>query len=187
MRVLELFLIGVGLSMDAFAVSVSKGLSVRRYTPMQSLCCGLWFGGFQMLMPLVGYLLGVRFADSVHAVSHWIAFVLLALIGGNMVREVFTGDEEETVSTSFAPSAMFPLAVATAIDALAVGVTFAALQTAILPAVAMIGATTFVISFVGVKIGSVFGEKYAAKAELAGGVILILIGVKVVLEHYNIL
>ncbi len=186
MQAFELFMIGVGLSMDAFAVSISKGLSVRRYALTQSLCCGLWFGGFQMLMPLTGYLLGVRFAGYVHAVAHWIAFVLLALIGGNMVREALAGDHEE-VGTSFAPSAMLPLAIATAIDALAVGVTFAALETAILPAIAIIGATTFCISAAGVKVGSVFGEKYADKAELLGGVILILIGVKIVLEHYNIL
>ncbi len=186
MQAFELFMIGVGLSMDAFAVSVSKGLYVRKYQPAQSLCCGVWFGGFQMLMPLAGYLLGVNFAAYVHAVAHWIAFVLLALIGGNMVREAFSGDDEP-VGASFAPTAMLPLAVATAIDALAVGVTFAALQTDILPAVAVIGVTTFVISAAGVKIGSVFGEKYADKAELFGGVVLILIGVKVVLEHYNIL
>lgn len=179
----ELFLIGVGLSMDAFAVSISKGLSVRRYKPSQSLCCGLWFGGFQMLMPLTGYLLGVNFQSYVESVAHWIAFVLLALIGGNMVRESFS-DEEETVDASFAPLVMLTLAVATAIDALAVGVSFAALQVAILPAIGIIGATTFVISAAGVKIGSVFGEKYAAKAELAGGLILIAIGLKIVIEHY---
>lgn len=187
MQAFELFMIGVGLSMDAFAVSVSKGLSVRRYSPLHSLSCGLWFGGFQMLMPLAGYLLGVRFAGYVQAFAHWIAFVLLALIGGNMIREALSGGEDEAVSASFAPSAMLPLAVATAIDALAVGVTFAALETAILPAVAVIGATTFVISAAGVKIGSIFGEKYADRAELLGGAILLLIGVRIVLEHYGLL
>ena len=185
MQLLELFLIGAGLAMDAFAVSVSKGLSVRRYAVTQSLCCGLWFGGFQMLMPLAGYLLGVGFAGYVQAVAHWIAFLLLALIGGNMIREAVSGGEE-TVSASFAPRAMLPLAVATAIDALAVGVTFAALGTNILSAIAIIGGVTFVISAAGVKIGSVFGERHAGQAGILGGAILILIGLKVVLEHYRI-
>lgn len=186
MQIAELFFIGVGLAMDAFAVSVSKGLSVRRYEVGQSLCCGLWFGGFQMLMPLTGYLLGIGFAGYVQAVSHWIAFVLLALIGGNMIREASEGGEE-SVNASFAPRAMLPLAVATAIDALAVGVTFAALGTDILSAILIIGGVTFVISAAGVRIGSIFGEKYAEKAGIFGGAILILIGVRVVLEHYNIL
>ena len=149
MQIAELFFIGVGLAMDAFAVSVSKGLSVRRYAVGQSVCCGLWFGGFQMLMPLAGYLLGIGFAGYVHAVSHWIAFVLLALIGGNMIREAASGSEEG-VNASFAPRVMLPLAVATAIDALAVGVTFAALGTNIVSAVFIIGGVTFVISAAGV-------------------------------------
>lgn len=183
MQFWELFLIGVGLSMDAFAVSISKGLSVRRYRPVQSLCCGLWFGAFQMIMPLTGYLLGMNFAAYVEAFAHWIAFGLLALIGGNMVREAFS-NEEEHVDASFAPLVMLTLAVATAIDALAVGVSFAALQVSILPAICIIGTTTFCISAAGVRIGSVFGEKYADKAELVGGLILIAIGLKIVIEHY---
>lgn len=187
MRIAELFFIGVGLAMDAFAVSVSKGLSVRRYEIGQSICCGLWFGGFQILMPLAGYLLGIGFAEYMHAFSHWIAFVLLALIGGNMIREAASGSPEEGVNASFAPRVMLPLAVATAIDALAVGVTFAALETDILPALLIIGGVTFVISAAGVRIGSLFGERYAEKAGIFGGVILILIGVKVVLEHYGVL
>ena len=182
MELIELFLVALSLSMDAFAVSLCKGLSVGRPTPGQCLTCGAWFGGFQALMPLIGFLLGVRFQGVISSVDHWVAFVLLGLIGANMVREALGGDEEH-VDSSFGPRAMLPLAVATSIDALAVGVTFAFLRVEIAPAVALIGVITLVLSAIGVKVGSVFGDRFQSKAELAGGVILILMGTKILLEH----
>ena len=182
MELIELFLVALSLSMDAFAVSLCKGLSVGRPTPGQCLTCGAWFGGFQALMPLIGFLLGVRFQGVISSVDHWVAFVLLGLIGANMVREALGGDEER-VDSSFGPRAMLPLAVATSIDALAVGVTFAFLRVEIAPAVALIGVTSLVLSAIGVKVGSVFGDRFQSKAELAGGVILILMGTKILLEH----
>ena len=182
MELIELFLVALSLSMDAFAVSLCKGLSVGRPTPGQCLTCGAWFGGFQALMPLIGFLLGVRFQGFISSVDHWVAFVLLGLIGANMVREALGGDEEH-VDSSFGPRAMLPLAVATSIDALAVGVTFAFLRVEIAPAVALIGVTTLVLSALGVKVGSVFGDRFQSKAELAGGIILILMGTKILLEH----
>ena len=182
MELIELFLVALSLSMDAFAVSLCKGLSSGRPTPVQCLACGAWFGGFQALMPLIGFLLGVRFQGIISSVDHWVAFVLLGLIGANMVREALGGDEEH-VDSSFGPRAMLPLAVATSIDALAVGVTFAFLRVEIAPAVALIGVTTLVLSAIGVKVGSVFGDRFQSKAELAGGVILILMGTKILLEH----
>ena len=182
MELIELFLVALSLSMDAFAVSLCKGLSVGRPTPGQCLACGGWFGGFQALMPLIGFLLGVRFQGVISSVDHWVAFVLLGLIGANMVREALGGGEEH-VDSSFGPRAMLPLAVATSIDALAVGVTFAFLRVEIAPAVALIGVTTLVLSALGVKVGSVFGDRFQSKAELAGGVILILMGTKILLEH----
>ena len=182
MELIELFLVALSLSMDAFAVALCKGLSVGRPTPGQCLTCGAWFGGFQALMPLIGFLLGVRFQGVISSVDHWVAFVLLGLIGANMVREALGGDEEH-VDSSFGPRAMLPLAVATSIDALAVGVTFAFLRVEIAPAVALIGVTTLVLSAIGVKVGSVFGDRFQSKAELAGGVILILMGTKILLEH----
>jgi len=181
----ELPIIAVGLSMDAFAVSICKGLSVSRLRMKHALVSGLWFGGFQMLMPLIGYLLGVRFQELIISIDHWIAFALLGLIGLNMVRES-RESEEEAVSDSFTPAAMLPLAVATSIDALAVGVTFAFLQVDIVPAVSFIGVTTFLLSCIGVKVGNVFGVKYKARAELAGGIALILMGIKILLEHLGI-
>ena len=182
MELIELFLVALSLSMDAFAVSLCKGLSVGRPTPGQCLTCGAWFGGFQALMPLIGFLLGVRFQGVISSVDHWVAFVLLGLIGANMVREALGGDEEH-VDSSFGPRAMLPLAVATSIDALAVGVTFAFLRVEMAPAVALIGVTTLVLSAIGVKVRSVFGARFQSKAELAGGVILILMGTKILLEH----
>jgi putative Mn2+ efflux pump MntP len=181
----ELFVIAVGLSMDAFAVSICKGLSVGRLHAKHCLICGGYFGGFQMLMPLLGWLLGVRFQSMITGVDHWIAFVLLGLIGFNMLRE--SREDAESLDDSFTPKVMLPLAVATSIDALAVGVTFAFLQVDILPAVCFIGLTTFLLSVAGTKIGSVFGTRYRAKAELVGGVILILMGLKILLEHTGIL
>ena len=180
----ELFLLAVGLAMDAFAVSVCKGLALSRVDMKKALAAGLWFGGFQALMPLLGYLLGSRFASYIADFDHWIAFVLLALIGGNMIRESF-GDEEEA-DASFGLRAMLPLALATSIDALAVGLTFAFLSVRVLPAVTLIGVVTLVISTAGVKLGNLFGARFRGKAEFAGGLILILLGVKILLEHLGI-
>ena len=182
----ELFVLAVGLAMDAFAVSICKGLSIRRLKLGHCLVVGLWFGAFQALMPTLGYFLGSTFAQLVQAIDHWIAFALLLIIGGNMIREALGGDEEE-VSPSPAAPGMFLLAVATSIDALAVGVTFAFLKVNIWAAVALIGVCTFVISAVGVKIGHVFGARFKSKAELFGGVVLVLIGTKILLEHLGIL
>ena len=185
MSLWELFVIAVGLSMDAFAVSVCKGLSVNRVRMEHSLICGAYFGAFQALMPLAGWLLGVQFQSMITSVDHWIAFVLLGLIGVNMVRE--SREEGESIDASFTFRAMLPLAVATSIDALAVVVTFAFLKVKILPAVSFIGVTTFVLSAVGVRVGAAFGARFRNKAELAGGVILILMGVKILLEHLGLL
>ena len=184
MELWELLLIGVGLSMDAFAVSICKGLTARQATLGRCLTAGAYFGGFQALMPLLGYLLGTRLEAFIINVDHWIAFLLLGVIGFNMVREA--GKEEE-VDPSFGPGAMLPLALATSIDALAVGVTFACLRVEILPAIAIIGTTTLLLSGAGVKRGSVFGARYKAGAELAGGVVLILMGTKILLEHTGLI
>ena len=187
MDIFELLLIAAGLSMDAFAVSVCKGLSVQRLRPRHYLLTGAWFGGFQALMPSIGFLLGSAFDHYINAFDHWIAFVLLAFIGGNMVKESLSG-EEECHDSSFSIRTMFLLAVATSIDALAVGVTFALLPDVhILSAVSLIGVTTFLLSAAGLKVGNVFGLRYKARAELAGGVILILMGLKILLEHLGIL
>lgn len=186
MGMMELFLIAVGLSMDAFAVSICKGLSVRKATVKQSLTVGAYFGGFQTLMPTLGFLLGVQFESFIVSIDHWIAFVLLAFIGGNMIRESFQKDEEE-MNASFDFKTMLPLAIATSIDALAMGVTFAFLQVDIVPAVLFIGVITFVLSAIGLKVGNVFGAKYKSRAELFGGVVLVLMGVKILLEHLGIL
>lgn len=187
MNIFELLLIAVGLSMDAFAVSICKGLSVQRLKPRHYLLTGAWFGGFQALMPSIGFLLGSAFDQYINAFDHWIAFVLLAFIGGNMVKESLSGDEE-CHDDSFSLRTMFLLAVATSIDALAVGVTFALLPDVhILSAVSLIGVTTFLLSAMGLKVGNVFGLRYKARAELVGGVILILMGLKILLEHLGIL
>lgn len=178
----ELFVIAVGLSMDAFAVSICKGLSVRRCTLKHMMICGLYFGVFQGAMPLIGYVLGSQFESLVSAVAPYIAFALLAFIGFNMIRES-REDEAESCSDDFSVSAMVPLAIATSIDALAVGVSFAFLQVNIIPAVCFIGATTFTCCLFGVKIGSIFGSKYKSKAELFGGAVLIGMGLKILLDH----
>ena len=182
MELWEMAVIAVGLSMDAFAVAICKGLSVQKIKPAHMLITGLWFGGFQGLMPLIGYLLGTNFAHMIEAVDHWIAFVLLGIIGGNMIKEALSGDAEET-DCSFCPKSMFPMAVATSIDALAVGVSFAFLKVEIVPAVTFIGVTTFVLSAVGVVVGNVFGSRFKSKAELAGGIVLIGMGTKILIEH----
>ena len=186
MSLIELFLIAVGLSVDAFAVSVCKGLSVRKAEPRHSLIVGAYFGGFQALMPALGYVLGRQFESLITSVDHWIAFVLLGIIGGNMIREALRGDAEE-LDGSFTFRTMLPLAIATSIDALAMGVTFAFLQVQIVPAVLFIGVTTFVLSAIGLKVGNVFGAKYKSRAELFGGVVLVLMGIKILLEHLGIL
>lgn len=167
--------------MDAFAVSVCKGLSVQKVKPKHYLIVAAYFGGFQALMPLLGYLLGVRFEAMVANVDHWIAFVLLGLIGANMVRESRAG--EEKLDDSFTVSTMLLLAVATSIDALAIGVTFAFLGVNIVEAIILIGITTGIISGVGFKIGNVFGSRYKSKAEMAGGIVLILMGIKILVQH----
>ena len=187
MTVIELILISIGLAADAFAVSVCKGLSVGRAKARHYFLIGLWFGGFQALMPLVGYYLGSALEKYVTAVDHWIAFVLLLAIGLNMIKESMSEDEDSE-NASFSVKTMFLMAAATSIDALAVGITFALLPgIKITAAVLFIGVVTFIFSAAGVRIGNVFGAKYKSKAELAGGVILILIGVKILLEHLEII
>lgn len=183
----ELFLIAAGLSMDAFAISVCKGLATKEVKAKHFLIVGLWFGGFQALMPALGYLLGSAFQQYITTLDHWIAFVLLALIGGNMIRESFS-KEEEHANASFAFKIMLLMAIATSIDALAVGITFALLPDVnILAAVSFIGIITFILSGIGLKIGNVFGSKYKSKAEFAGGLILVLMGIKILLEHLDII
>ena len=185
MGLLDLFITGVALSMDAFAVSVSKGLSVQRVRLKHGLITGAYFGGFQALMPLLGYVLGSRFSGYIERFDHWIAFGLLAIIGVNMIQESFSKAEE--LNDDFGVKTMLMMAVATSIDALAVGVTFACLEVSILPSSALIGVTTFCLSALGIYIGHIFGLRFKAWAERAGGAILILIGVKILLEHLGII
>lgn len=185
MGMLELFLIAVGLSMDAFAVSVCKGLSLGRISGKHMVIAGLWFGGFQALMPSIGYFFGSFFTELIDTYAHWIAFGLLALIGGNMIKEAFV--EEEEMDPCMTMGAMFLLAVATSIDAMAVGVSFAFLQVDIVWAVLFIGTVTFLLSAIGVKVGSLFGLKYKSKAECVGGTVLVLIGLKILLDGLGIL
>lgn len=186
MNLFSLFIIAVGLSMDAFAVAICKGLAMQKITIKKALIVGLWFGGFQALMPALGYLLGSQFDTYITSIDHWIAFVLLSIIGGNMIKEALSKEEEPT-NDSLALKEMLLLALATSIDALAVGVTFAFLKVQIVPAVLFIGIITFTLSIVGVKIGNIFGCRYKSKAELAGGIILIVMGIKILLEHLGIL
>ena len=198
MSLIELFILAVGLSMDAFAVAICKGLSLRKVSLKECTKVGLYFGGFQAGMPLIGFILGVQFKDYITSIDHWIAFILLSFIGINMIREAMDKDEDESI-VNLAEAAvgeeevnelgfknMVMLAIATSIDALAVGVTFAFLQVDIVPAVLFIGIVTFALSAIGVKIGNVFGIKYKSKAEAAGGIILILIGLKILFEHLGI-
>lgn len=186
MDLFTLFILAVGLSMDAFAVSICKGLAMQKITIKKAGIVGLWFGGFQALMPVLGYLLGSTFKDKITAIDHWIAFILLAIIGANMIKEALS-KEEEKEDASLKPKEMLVLAIATSIDALAVGITFSFLNVNIPVAASFIGITTFILSALGVKIGNVFGTKYKSKAELTGGIILILLGVKILLEHLGIL
>ena len=188
----ELLFLAVGLSMDAFAVSVCKGLAQKKVTGKAMVVCGAWFGIFQAVMPTIGYLMGAQFSKHMTAVTPWIAFVLLVLIGGNMIREALSSEKEEA-SEALDVKTMFIMAVATSIDALAIGVTFACVPVNILPgigelantliAVCIIGTVTFFISAAGVKIGGVFGSRYEKKAELVGGIILICLGIKILVEH----
>lgn len=188
MGFIELLLLSIGLAMDAFAVSVCKGISMKKMNWKKAGIIGLWFGGFQALMPTLGYFLGSAFESLVTNIDHWIAFILLGLIGGNMIKEAFCKDNEENNDDDdISFKTMFVLAVATSIDALAIGITFAFLNVNILLAISMIGIITFIISIIGTKVGNKFGNKYEKKAELAGGIILILIGIKILLEHLGIL
>jgi putative Mn2+ efflux pump MntP len=186
MGILELLILAIGLSMDAFAVSVCKGLAMKKLEFKNMAIVGLWFGGFQALMPSIGYFLGVQFKNQITAIDHWIAFVLLGIIGANMIKEACSKDDEEEVKANLDVKTMFMLAIATSIDALAVGITFAFLSVNLVHAVTFIGITTFILSAVGVGIGNIFGTKYKAKAEIAGGIILILLGIKILLEHLGI-
>ena len=191
MSFFEIFMIGVGLSMDAFAVAICKGLNMRKLDKVQTLVSAFFFGGFQALMPFVGWLLGKQFEAYITSFDHWIAFVLLAFIGGKMIWDVFKGDDKDEScceeGAKLDVKELFMLAIATSIDALAVGISFAFLQVNIVSAITLIGCTTFVISAAGVFIGHKFGSKYEDKASLAGGIILILIGLKILLEHLGIL
>ena len=191
MTFIELFLIGVGLSMDAFAAAICQGLSMTRIKWGHALTVGLYFGGFQALMPFIGWMLGSQFADRIQQYDHWIAFILLVLIGGNMIREALSGDEEDAAQAEtelrLDHKKLFLMAIATSIDALAIGVTFAFLETAILPAIGIIGCTTFCISVAGVAVGCWFGARYKKRAEITGGAILVLLGIKILLEHLGIL
>jgi len=185
----ELFLLAVGVSMDAFAVSICKGLAMKKATLGGQLTCGVWFGGFQALMPLIGFFLGTLFAEAIEAVDHWVAFALLAIIGGNMLKDAFSCDCDcEEHSADLSVKTMFVMAVATSIDALAVGISLAmAGNVNIWVAITLIGLTTCVFSAIGVKIGNIFGSRFEKKAQMAGGVILILLGLKILLEHLGIL
>ena len=187
MSFVELLLLAVGLAMDAFSVAVCKGLAMKKMSWGKYAVVGAWFGLFQMLMPLLGWLLGERFAAHIARYDHWIILILLSFIGINMIREALKKDEEDDTDADLSFKVMLPLAVATSIDALAVGVTFSFLDVRVLPASAFIGVVTFIISAVGVKIGHMFGLRYKAKAEICGGAILILLGVKILLEHLGVL
>lgn len=185
MSFFELLIIAVGVSMDAFAIAICKGLSVQNAKPKHLLITGLWFGGAQAMMPLLGFVLGSQFSSFITRIDHWLTFILLGLIGSNMIWE--SRKEIKDLNASFAPKVMFPLAIANSIDALAVGVSFAFLRVDIFPAVMLIGICTFAFSAVGVKIGNVFGSRYKSRAEVAGGVILILMGTFILLNHISIL
>ena len=186
MGIIEIIVISIGLAMDAFAVSICKGLSMKKMNYKNAIIIALYFGIFQALMPVIGYFLGIGFEHIITEIDHWIAFILLALIGLNMIRESYKKDDDErNDSVNF--KTMIILAIATSIDALAVGITFAFLKVSLILSISLIGTITFAISFIGVKIGNVFGDKYEKKAEIFGGVILILLGIKILLEHLNII
>ena len=183
MSIIEIALIGVGLAMDAFAVSICKGLAMRRMNYKKAIIIAAFFGVFQALMPALGYVLGTTFANKIAAIDHWIAFILLALIGANMIKEALSSDDDECQDDSLRLGDLIMLSIATSIDALAVGITFAFFNVSLLLSVSMIGIITFIICVIGVKVGNVFGEKYKSKAELAGGLILIVMGAKILSDH----
>ena len=183
MSIIEIALIGVGLAMDAFAVSICKGLAMRRMNYKKAIIIAAFFGVFQALMPALGYVLGTTFANKIAAIDHWIAFILLALIGANMIKEALSSDDDECQDDSLRLGDLIMVSIATSIDALAVGITFAFFNVSLLLSVSMIGIITFIICVIGVKVGNVFGEKYKSKAELAGGLILIVMGAKILIDH----
>lgn len=183
MSIIEIALIGVGLAMDAFAVSICKGLAMRRMNYKKAIIIAAFFGVFQALMPALGYVLGTTFANKIAAIDHWIAFILLALIGANMIKEALSSDDDECQDDSLRLGDLIMLSIATSIDTLAVGITFAFFNVSLLLSVSMIGIITFIICVIGVKVGNVFGEKYKSKAELAGGLILIVMGAKILIDH----
>ena len=183
MSLIEIALIGVGLAMDAFAVSICKGLAMRKMNYRQAIIIAGFFGVVQALMPALGYLLGTTFASKIAAIDHWIAFILLGIIGASMIKEAFEDDSDELEDSKLRIGDLFMLAIATSIDALAVGITFAFFEVSLLTSVTLIGVITFIICIIGVKVGNVFGKKYKNKAELAGGIILILMGTKILIEH----
>lgn len=186
MGILEIILLGIGLAMDAFAVSICKGLSMKRMNWKNAIIIAFYFGVFQAIMPSIGYFLGTTFESFVTAVDHWIAFILLSFIGGNMIKESFDNeDEKKNDRVDF--KTMVVLAIATSIDALAVGITFAFFDVNVIVAVSIIGVITFFISLLGVKVGNKFGDKYQNKAELMGGILLVLLGIKILVEHLNII
>lgn len=188
MGIFELLLLSIGLGMDAFAVSVCKGISMKKMDWKKACIVGLYFGGFQALMPVIGYFFGTSFQSIITNIDHWVAFVLLGIIGGKMIQEAFQKDkDEEEYSSDVSVKTMLILSVATSIDALAVGITFAFLNVNLLLAITFIGLITFVLSVVGTKIGNRFGDKYKGKAEFIGGIILILIGFKILFEHLGII
>ena len=183
MSIIEIALIGVGLAMDAFAVSICKGLAMRRMNYKKAIIIAAFFGVFQALMPALGYVLGTTFANKIAAIDHLIAFILLALIGANMIKEALSSDDDECQDDSLRLGDLIMLSIATSIDALAVGITFAFFNVSLLLSVSMIGIITFIICVIGVKVGNVFGEKYKSKVELAGGLILIVMGAKILIDH----
>ena len=183
MGLIEIIVLAIGLSMDAFAVSIMLGLSVKKPTLKQILIPGIYFGFFQMMMPLTGYFAGAFFAHKIQKFDHWVAFALLVLIGGKMIMESFSKEDKKVNENPFQISTMLLLAIATSIDALAVGITFAFFKTTIFTPIIIIGITTFVISICGVKIGNIFGMKFKSKAEFFGGTLLILLGIKILIEH----
>lgn len=183
MSLLEIALIGIGLAMDAFAVSICKGLAMKKMNYQKAFIIALFFGGFQALMPALGYLLGNAFASKIAAIDHWIAFILLAMIGINMIKEALSKEADECVDETLRLRDLTMLAIATSVDALAVGITFAFFNVSIVLSTTIIGIITFVICVIGVKVGHVFGEKYKSKAELAGGIILIVMGCKILIDH----
>lgn len=182
MGTIELLLLSIGLAMDAFAVSICKGISMKKMNWKKAVIIGIYFGGFQALMPVIGYFLGTAFESIITNIDHWVAFILLGIIGGNMIKESF-GNESENCNDDVGFKTMLILAIATSIDALAVGITFAFLKVNLVAAISMIGVITFALSVVGTKIGNRFGDKYESKAELVGGIILVLLGIKILLEH----